>query len=63
MFAATIAVLVYQWFVIRTALATTGATALGLVVIDVLLSITTSRILDGMLQPGEEYSGTSSGHS
>jgi len=33
-------------------LATTGATALGLVVIDVLLSITTSRILDGMLQPG-----------
>ena len=32
-----IAVLAYQWFVIRTALATTGATALGLVVIDVLL--------------------------
>jgi|tagenome__1003787_1003787.scaffolds.fasta_scaffold20498698_2 hypothetical protein len=52
LFAATIAVLAYQWFVIRTALATTGATALGLVVIDVLLSITTSRILDGMLQPG-----------
>ena len=52
LFAATLAVLAYQWFVIRTALATTGVIALGLVVIDVLLSITTSRILDGMLQPG-----------
>lgn len=52
LFAATLAVLTYQWFVIRTALATTGVIALGLVVIDVLLSITTSRILDGMLQSG-----------
>ncbi len=50
LFTATIMVLVYQWFVIRTALATTGLTAFGLVVIDVLLSITVSRILDGMLQ-------------
>ena len=52
LFAATLVVLVYQWFVIRTALATTGVIALGLVVIDVLLSITISRILDGMLQSG-----------
>ena len=52
LFTATIMVLTYQWFVIRTALATTGLTAFGLVVIDVLLSITLSRILDGLLQPG-----------
>jgi hypothetical protein len=52
LFAATITVLAYQWFVIRTSLATTGFTALGLVVVDVLLSITTSRLLDGLLQPG-----------
>ena len=49
---ATITVLTYQWFVIRTALGTTGGTALGLVVIDVLLSIAVSRGLDGLLQPG-----------
>jgi hypothetical protein len=52
LFTSTILVLVYQWFVIRTALGTTGGTAAGLVVIDVLLSITVSRILDGLLQPG-----------
>ena len=50
LFTATIMVLVYQWFVIRTSLATTGLIAFALVVIDVLLSITVSRILDGMLQ-------------
>jgi hypothetical protein len=49
---ATIVVLTYQWFVIRTALATTAATAVGLVVLDVLLSVTVSRLLDGLLQPG-----------
>ena len=48
----TIMVLVYQWFVIRTALATTIGTAMALVVIDLLLSITVSRTLDGLLQPG-----------
>jgi len=48
----TIMVLVYQWFVIRTALATTVGTAMALVVIDLLLSITVSRTLDGLLQPG-----------
>jgi hypothetical protein len=51
LFSATIMVLVYQWFVIRTALATTGLTAFGLVVIDVLLNIAVSRVLDGLLQP------------
>jgi hypothetical protein len=52
LFAATIAVLAYQWFVIRTALGTTGAIALGLVVVDSLTSIVLSRSLDGLLQPG-----------
>jgi hypothetical protein len=52
LFTATILVLTYQWFVIRTALVTTGLTAFGLVVFDVLLSITVSRLLDGMLQSG-----------
>ena len=51
LFLATIAVLVYQWFVIRTALRTTGTTAFGLVVIDVLLSVAVSRVLDALLQP------------
>ena len=40
---ATLIVLIYQWFVIRTALGTSGGTALGLVVIDVLLSMALSR--------------------
>lgn len=48
---ATIAVLAYQWFVIRTALGTGGGIAFGLVVIDVLLSMTVSRVVDGVLQP------------
>jgi hypothetical protein len=49
--AATMAVLAYQWFVIRTALGTSGGTAFGLVVIDVLLSMTVGRVVDGLLQP------------
>lgn len=49
---ATAAVLVYQWFVIRSALATTGGIAFGLVVIDVLLSMATSRAIDALLAPG-----------
>ena len=52
LFLATIAVLTYQWFVIRTALGTTNATAFGLVVVDILTSIVLSRGLDGLLQPG-----------
>lgn len=49
---ATLTVLAYQWFVIRTALGTSSGTALGLVVIDVLLSLALSRGLDALLQPG-----------
>lgn len=52
LFAATVAVLVYQWFVIRSALRTTSGIAFALVVIDVLLSMAVSRTLDGLLQPG-----------
>ena len=52
LFVATLAVLTYQWFVIRTALGTTSATAFGLVVVDILISIVLSRGLDGLLQPG-----------
>ena len=48
----TLAVLTYQWFVIRTALGYQRRRRLGLVVIDVLLSIALSRGLDGLLQPG-----------
>lgn len=52
LFSTTIAVLVYQWFVVRSALQTTSGIAFGLVVIDVLLSMATSRAIDGLLQPG-----------
>ena len=48
----TLTVLAYQWFVIRTALGTGSGTALGLVVIDVLLSMAVSLGLDAVLQPG-----------
>jgi uncharacterized membrane protein len=48
---ATVLVLAYKWFVIRTALATTGLTAVGLVVLDVLLGLTVDRALDGLLRP------------
>lgn len=37
LFAATVLVLVYQWFVMRTALQTTGGTAAGLLAVNVLL--------------------------
>jgi hypothetical protein len=49
--AATAAVLVYQWFVIRTALETSGGIAFGFVVFDVLLSVAVTRGIDGLLQP------------
>jgi hypothetical protein len=52
LFVATLAVLTYQWFVIRTALQTTSATAFGLVAVDILTSIMLSRGLDALLQPG-----------
>jgi hypothetical protein len=51
LFAATAAVLVYQWFVIRTALETSGGIAFGFVVIDVLSSVAVTRGIDGLLQP------------
>lgn len=44
--------LVYQWFVVRTALRTGSGTAFGLVLIDLLLGLAVSRGLDGLLQPG-----------
>ncbi|HEX6012749.1 MAG TPA: hypothetical protein VFY87_13325 [Geminicoccaceae bacterium] len=50
--AATLAILVYQWFVIRTALDTGGGIALGIVVVDVLLSLAVSRGMDGLLGVG-----------
>lgn len=50
--AATVAALVYQWFVIRTSLQTTGATALGVVTIYVLLGAAISRAVDGLVQGG-----------
>jgi hypothetical protein len=49
---ATLAILVYQWFVIRSALGTTSGIAAGLVVIDLLLSVTVSRVLDWLLLSG-----------
>lgn len=49
---ATLTILVYQWFVIRSALATTSGIAAALVVIDLLLSVTVSRVLDGLLLSG-----------
>jgi len=52
LFMATLAVLTYQWFVIRTALQTTSATAFGLVMVDILISVMLSRGLDSLLQPG-----------
>ena len=48
---ATLAILAYQWFVIRTALQTTAGIAVGIVVIDVLLGIALNRAVDGLLQP------------
>ncbi len=49
--AATLLILAYQWFVIRTALATGTGTATGLVLIDVLLGMTVSRAVDALFYP------------
>lgn len=51
LFAATVAALIYQWFVTRTALDTTSDIAFGLVVINVLLGILVSRGIDSLLLP------------
>ena len=49
--AATLVILGYQWFVIRTALDTTTGTAIGLLLIDVLLGMMVSRTIDALLYP------------
>lgn len=46
---ATMAVLYYRWFLTRTALETTGGLALGLVVIDLLLSIVIDMVGNRLL--------------
>ena len=50
--AATLVALVYQWHVIRTALATTGLIAFGIVVIDIILSVLLNSTTDRLLQVG-----------
>lgn len=49
---ATLALLVYQWFVIRTALETTGGTAAGVLAVSVLLDTIVSLLTDGMPPEG-----------
>lgn len=51
LFGATLMILAYQWFVIRTALATGTSTAVGLVLIDVLLGMMVSRAIDAVFYP------------
>ncbi len=48
-FAATLIVLAYQWFVTETALQVSGFTAAGLVILDLVLSVFISGAADGML--------------
>jgi len=45
----TVAILLYQWFVIRTALMTTGGVAFGLVLLDLVLNTIINVIAEGML--------------
>lgn len=47
--AATIAAMIYSWFVIRTALGTTGMIAFGLLVVDVILSLSIDAATDRLL--------------
>lgn len=49
---AILAALAYQWFVIRTALQASGLIALGLVVLDVLMSLMLNLTVDRFLQSG-----------
>ena len=48
-FAATIGILVYQWFITRTALDIGGGAATGLVVLDVIIGIVIKFISDGLI--------------
>lgn len=45
----TVAILFYQWFVVRTALETSGAIALALLLLDLLLNALVSSLADGIL--------------
>lgn len=47
--AVTIGVIVYQWFVIRTALQTTGAIALAFVLFSLLVSLMLGQVTDRLL--------------
>jgi hypothetical protein len=47
---ALVAVLGYQWFVVRTALETTGTTAAALVAVDILLSMLVHEGADALIQ-------------
>jgi len=51
-FAVTIMVMVYQWFVTRTALELPGSTALGLMLLDFIVSAFVSGIANDMLCGG-----------
>ena len=46
---ATVAILVYQWFVFRTALNTTGGIAIALVLVDLLVNAAISLTADSLL--------------
>jgi hypothetical protein len=46
---ATVAILFYQWFVIRTALDTTGGIAIALVLVDLLVNAAISLTADSLL--------------
>ncbi len=48
-FAAMVFVLVYQWFVTRTALATTTATAIGVVIIQMMIDIFIELAADSLI--------------
>lgn len=50
--AATIAVLVYEWYIARVALAATGAQATLVVILDVLLGTAIGRVAQALYQPG-----------
>ncbi|MDF1585666.1 hypothetical protein [Marinimicrococcus flavescens] len=52
LFAATVAVLLYQWFVIRTALGTTGGTAAGVLAVNVLLDTILSLLTGSVALEG-----------
>jgi hypothetical protein len=52
MLAVTILLVAYQWFVIRTALDTTGANAFGLLAVDLLLSAIVNVLTDAWATAG-----------